>query len=173
MAPDWPQTWSLVELSDAMDAIIDYRGKSPRKTTEGVPLITAKVVKNGRINKPTEFIDEGEYDAWMRRGLPMAGDVLLTTEAPLGEVAQLRDPRVALAQRIIALRGRAGYLDNQFLKYAMLSQFVQQQLRSRSSGTTVLGIRQSELRKVLLPIPPCPSRRKLAQHLGRSTIRSI
>jgi len=77
-------------------------------------LITAKVVKNGRIETPDEFIDPKEYDDWMRRGLPNVGDVLLTTEAPLGEVAQLRDAKVALAQRLIALRGRNGEVDNTF-----------------------------------------------------------
>jgi len=136
-----------------MEAIIDYRGKSPTKTTSGVPLITAKVVKNGRIETPNEFIDPGEYSNWMRRGLPQFGDVLVTTEAPLGEVAQIGDARVALAQRLIALRGKRGHVDNTFLKYIMLSDFVQEQLRARSSGTTVLGIKQSELRKIELPLP--------------------
>jgi type I restriction enzyme S subunit len=149
-----------------MDAIIDYRGKTPRKTRYGIPLITAKVVKNGRIETPDEFIDPFEYDDWMRRGLPNAGDVLLTTEAPLGEVAQLRDARVALAQRLIALRGRPGELDNTFLKFLMQSDFVQDQLRARSTGTTVVGIKQSELRQVLLPVPAHLEQRAIACILG-------
>ena len=49
----------------------------------------------------------------------MAGDVILTTEAPLGEVAQLKHGRVALAQRIILLRGKKGELDNDFLRFLM------------------------------------------------------
>jgi len=72
-----------------MTAIIDYRGKTPRKTTTGVPLITAKIVKGGRIESPNEFVDPDEYEDWMRRGMPQVGDVVLTTEAPLGEVAQV------------------------------------------------------------------------------------
>ena len=88
--------WLDVRLEDCMDAIIDYRGKTPNKVAHGVPLITAKIVKDGAIEKPTEFVAESEYEAWMRRGLPLAGDVVLTTEAPLGEVAQLEHARVAL-----------------------------------------------------------------------------
>ena len=74
-------------LEDCMDAIIDYRGKTPKKTDSGIPLITAKIIKNGRIQDVNEFIAEGDYDSWMRRGIPKAGDIVLTTEAPLGEVA--------------------------------------------------------------------------------------
>jgi type I restriction enzyme S subunit len=149
-----------------MAAIIDYRGKTPQKTSSGVPLITAKVVKNGRIEQPDEFIAEDDYEAWMRRGMPEPGDVVVTTEAPLGEVAQLGTERVALAQRLIALRGIPRFLDNTFLKFLMQSGDVQHQLRARASGTTVLGIRQSELRKVILTLPPFPEQVAIAHVLG-------
>ena len=166
MAGDFPVSWQLKPLEDCMEAIIDYRGKTPRKTAYGIPLITAKVVKNGRIETPDEFIDPKEYDNWMQRGLPKVGDVLLTTEAPLGEVAQLRDAKVALAQRLIALRGRTGEVDNTFLKFLMQSVFVQDQLRARSTGTTVVGIKQSELRQVLLPTPELVEQQAIACILG-------
>ena len=149
-----------------MAAIIDYRGKTPRKTTTGVPLITAKIVKGGRIASPDEFVDPAEYDDWMRRGLPQVGDVVLTTEAPLGEVAQLQVARVALAQRLILLRGKPGVLDNTYLKFVMMSANVQSQLQGRASGTTVLGIKQSELRKIVLSLPPVEEQHAIAGVLG-------
>jgi type I restriction enzyme S subunit len=149
-----------------MEAIIDYRGKTPVKVSRGIPLITAKIVKNGVIEAPTEYVAEADYDAWMRRGLPMTGDVLLTTEAPLGEVAQLQTEKVALAQRIILLRGKRGELDNTFLRFLLQSDQVRNQLVSRSSGTTVSGIKQSELRKVLLPLPPYSEQQRIGGLLG-------
>src|SRR5579872_6721792 len=159
--------WTEHPLEDCMAAIIDYRGKTPQKTSSGIPLITAKVVKGGRIETPDEFIAEEDYEAWMRRGMPEPSDVVITTEAPLGEVAQLGTEKVALAQRLIALRGRQGVLDNTFLKFLIQSRSVQDQLRARSSGTTVLGIRQSELRKVLLTLPPIVEQKAIAAVLGR------
>jgi type I restriction enzyme S subunit len=158
--------WTVLPLEDCMEAVIDYRGKTPEKTAFGIPLITAKVVKGGRIETPDEFIAVDNYDAWMRRGIPKAGDVVVTTEAPLGEVAQLGTERVALAQRLIALRGKAGLLDNGFLKFLMQSKDVQEQLRARASGTTVLGIKQTELRKLLLSLPPFGEQRAIAHILG-------
>lgn len=158
--------WTVLPLEDCMDAVIDYRGKTPEKTAFGIPLITAKVVKGGRIETPDEFIAVNDYAAWMRRGIPKAGDVVITTEAPLGEVAQLGTERVALAQRLIALRGKTGLLDNGFLKFLMQGEDVQEQLRARASGTTVLGIKQSELRKVLLKLPRLSEQRAIAHILG-------
>ena len=153
-------------LENAMAAIIDYRGKTPRKASSGIPLITAKVVKGGRIKTPTEFIAKADYSSWMRRGIPRSGDVVVTTEAPLGEVAQLTDQCVALAQRLILLRGKSGILDNRFLKFLMQSDDVQDQLRARATGTTVLGIKQKELREIELALPPPPEQRAIAHILG-------
>lgn len=158
--------WTVRPIDECMAAVIDYRGKTPKKTSFGIPLITAKVVKGGRIEAPEEFIADADYDSWMRRGIPETGDIVITTEAPLGEVAQLGAERVALAQRLIALRGKPGLLDNGFLKFLLQSDDVQSQLRARASGTTVLGIKQSELRKVLLKLPSVEEQRDIAHILG-------
>jgi type I restriction enzyme S subunit len=145
--------WQMLPLEQCLDALIDYRGKTPEKTDAGIPLITAKIIKGGRIETPTEFIALDQYDAWMRRGIPQAGDVVLTVEAPLGEVAQLGREKVALAQRVVTLRGKKGLLDSTFLLYLLQSEEVQDALKARATGTTVLGIKQSELRKVTVRLP--------------------
>ena len=163
---DFPNGWQLRSVEDSMKAIIDYRGKTPRKTLSGVPLITARIVKDGRIMTPTEFIASKSYDSWMNRGLPEPGDVVMTTEAPLGEIAQINSCKVALGQRLITLRVKPDLLNNTYLKFAMQAAFVQNQLKARSTGTTVLGISQRELRKVEIPLPPLPEQRRIAHILG-------
>ena len=166
MTFDFPDGWHLQSVEDSMKAIIDYRGKTPRKTPSGVPLITAKIVKGGRIMPPTEFIASEGYDSWMNRGLPEPGDVVMTTEAPLGEIGQIDNRKVALGQRLITLRGKPDVLDNTYLKFAMQAAFVQNQLKARSTGTTVLGISQRELRNVEIPLPPLSEQYRIAHILG-------
>lgn len=162
MNPQWP----TYMLEDCMEAIIDYRGKTPKKTTFGIPLITAKIIKKGTILPVEEYISPDDYNEWMRRGLPKQGDVVLTTEAPLGEVAQLQNSKVALAQRVVTLRGKNGFLDNTFLKYLLLDNSVQNLLKSKSTGTTVTGIKQRELRKIKLSFPPFSEQQAIAHILG-------
>ena len=163
---DFPDEWQLRSIEDSMKAIIDYRGKTPRKTLSGIPLMTAKIVKDGRIITPNEFIAIEGYDSWMNRGLPEQGDILMTTEAPLGEIAQLDSRKVALGQRLITLRGKPELLNNTYLKFAMQAAFVQNQLKARATGTTVLGISQRELRKVEIPLPSLQEQRRIAHILG-------
>jgi len=160
--------FDTISIEAATERLIDYRGKTPPKSDSGVRLITAKVVKAGQIlSEPAEYIAADYYDEWMRRGLPQLHDVLITTEAPLGEVAMLRDEeRVALAQRIILLRAKPGLMDPRYLFYALQSDFGQGELRARASGTTVLGIKQSELRQVRIPLFPLPIQRRIGETLS-------
>ncbi|MHB8136709.1 MAG: restriction endonuclease subunit S, partial [Anaerolineaceae bacterium] len=131
-----------------------------------IPLITAKIVKGGRILEPTEFIPYEDYDERMQRGIPESGDVVITTEAPLGEVGQLDNRKLSVGQRLITLRGKKGLLDNTYLKFLLMSEFVQNQLSARETGTTVSGIKQAELRKIDLLIPPLPTPRRIAEILS-------
>ncbi len=153
-------------LEEAVSHLIDYRGKTPKKTDSGIPLVTAKIVKKGRLEPYNEFIAEDNYDSWMVRGIPKKGDIVLTVEAPLGEVAQLDDTKIALAQRIVTLRGKENILNNDYLLYLLQSREVQSQLEARSSGSTVKGIKQSELRKLTLDLPPLPTQKKIAHILS-------
>lgn len=134
---------------------IDYRGKTPVKTMSGVRLITAKNVKMGYVQEsPMEFIAASNYASWMTRGIPQKGDVLFTTEAPLANVAQLEtDEKVAFAQRIIIMQTDASKLNNTFLKYLLLSQPVQQRIRTKATGATVQGIKASLLKTIEISFP--------------------
>lgn len=145
--------WKEYYLYELAEKFIDYRGKTPEKTIFGIPLITAKIVKNGAILQPNEFISKDNYSRWMTRGLPKINDVVLTTEAPLGEVALINNENVALAQRIILIRGKDNKLNNIFLKYYLQSNIGQEELDRRSSGTTVTGIKSSELKKIKIRCP--------------------
>lgn len=149
-----PQT---IRLEEALSALIDYRGKSPPKSSTGTPVISAKVVKAGRILRPIEqTIDPDYYHTWMTRGYPRPGDVVMTTEGPLGEVAQLDDEtaKFAIAQRVVVLRGKPGVLDNTFLKFLLISPLQQSILASFATGTTVEGISQKSLRALPIRLPP-------------------
>src|SRR6266704_6991415 len=162
-----PQDWEVVKIDEVLDKIIDYRGKTPKKSGSGIKTLSAKSIKNGRIDyDQTYFISHETFRGWEKRGTPNVGDVLLTTEGPLGEVAQLDKRNVAIAQRLLTLRGKEGELDNSYLKYVLMSPMGQQELLSRSTGTTVQGIKQSEFRKILIAKPPFESQNAIAKILS-------
>ncbi|MBO5171039.1 MAG: restriction endonuclease subunit S [Oscillospiraceae bacterium] len=154
-------------MEDALSAIIDYRGKTPQKAENGIPTLSAKSVKNNYINyAECYYISEAEYKRFMVRGFPKKGDILLTTEAPMGMVARLDRDDIAIAQRLLTLRGKEGVLDNDYLLYLLQSPYGQGLLKAKETGTTVTGIKQAEFRRVVIKLPDIAVQKKVTSILN-------
>ncbi len=166
-----PNNWKFVGLTKYLESIVDYRGKTPEKVVDGVFLITARNIRNGKIdyNISKEYVKKEEFNEIMKRGVAHLGDVLLTMEAPLGEVANVDNERIALAQRIIKFRSNKKYLNNLYLKYWILTHEFQSVLQSLATGSTALGLKASKLNFLRLLLPSLPEQEKIASFLNQKT----
>jgi len=162
-------SWDMVEL-DGFCTFIDYRGKTPKKQPNGIPLVTAKNVSDRKLDfSIKEYIAVEDYDSWMTRGIPDKDDLLFTTEAPLGKVSLLGiSTKVALAQRILAIRCSESGNNSRYLMYSFSAPIVWNQIVQRSSGSTVKGIRSKELRQVKIPLPPLETQKRIVELLDRA-----
>ncbi|WP_429097073.1 restriction endonuclease subunit S [Aeromonas veronii] len=162
-----PEHWVVAGFKKFLGKIIDYRGKTPEKTDSGVFLVTARNIKNGVIDYSLsqEFVSESDYEEIMRRGKPSIGDVLFTTEAPLGEVAQVDRTDIALAQRIIKFCGIANILSNDYLKMYMQSTSFQQGLQTYATGSTALGIKADRLGYLRQLLPPIVEQSEIVEYV--------
>lgn len=161
-------TWRELILGEKV-RFIDYRGKTPPKTPEGIRLITAKNVKMGYINRdPEEFMERSAYADWMTRGFPNRGDVLFTTEAPLGNIAQLdTDEQVVIGQRLITMQPDQNVLTNEFLKFRLMSPQTQELIWSHATGATVQGIKAKLLKFIPIPTPSLEVQNRIAKKLDK------
>ena len=159
--------WISKKIIDLAD-YVDYRGKTPKKVESGILLVTAKNIKQGYLDYSAsqEFIEESAFDDVMRRGKVELNDVLITTEAPLGNVASVDRTDIALAQRVIKYRGKSALLDNLFLKQKFLSESFQEILKSKATGGTVQGIKGSVLHQIPLIVPSKAEQTKIATFLS-------
>jgi len=162
-----PKGWDWAWLGD-LARFVDYRGRTPLKTESGVKLLTAKNVRMGFISEyPQEFVSEDTYDEVMTRGLPQFGDILFTTEAPLGNVAQLlTNEPVALAQRIIDLQTFKPFFA-EYLKLCLMSPLLQQAIMDRATGMTAAGIKASKLKKLPVPVPPLAEQKRIVAKVNQ------
>jgi type I restriction enzyme S subunit len=174
---DWleqmPEHWQVLPMTKYVSDMSDYRGKTPEKTDEGVFLVTARNVRMGFIDYACsqEFVAREEYDEIMRRGLPKIGDILFTTEAPLGNVALVDREDIALAQRIIRFRMKKSHFASRFVLYAMLADYFQSQLKSLSTGSTAEGLKASKLSVLRLIAPPLTEQELIAGFLDKACAR--
>lgn len=166
-----PSSWQILPLTKYAKSLVDYRGKTPTKVESGVFLVTAKNIKEGLIDYEIskEYVSENEYDQIMSRGKPKIGDLLFTTEAPLGGVALVNREDVALAQRVIKFRLDEEYLLPEFARYSMISSYFQDYLATEATGSTAQGIKASKLHKLRIITPPLREQRRIVEFLDRTT----
>jgi len=164
---EFTDEWQRNSLNK-LTTYVDYRGKTPQKTDNGIFLVTAKNIKMGYIDYEIskEYISENDFNDVMKRGFVQKGDVLFTTEAPMGNVAQIYNEHIALAQRVIKFRGIPLKLKNTFLKYNLMSFRFQKLLKEKAIGTTVLGIQGKVLHKLPIIYPQLKEQEKIADFLS-------
>ena len=149
-----PRKWKWIQLENLF-LFIDYRGKTPTKSECGIRLITASNVKKGYIDhQRVEYISLSEYESRQSRGISKKGDILFTTEAPLGNAALADLDTYSAGQRVITLRSSNNLMLHEFAVYEILSSFFQKILKDNATGTTAKGIKAARLKKLWIPVPP-------------------
>jgi type I restriction enzyme S subunit len=164
-----PDEWRIATVDECTSLIIDHRGKTPTKlgsswSATGIPAVSAKNIKDGRLIRPDTFkyVNEELYHRWMKDELRF-GDILMTSEAPLGELYYVASQaKLCLSQRLYALRADPTVCHPTYFYFWLASDEAQCELIARATGTTVVGIRQSELRKIRTLVPPIQLQTKAA-----------
>lgn len=154
-----PVGWNFLPLESVTSMIIDHRGKTPKKlggdwSEDGYPAISAKNIKNGRLvrHDTIKYVNPEMYTKWMKDVL-LSGDILMTSEAPLGELLYLaKDSDYLLSQRLYGIRAN-NIVSGCYLYLWLQSANAKADISGRATGSTVVGIRQSELKKVNVLVP--------------------
>lgn len=153
--------WEQRKLFDCIEKITDFRDRTPKKlgmdwSNEGFLALSALNVKNGYIDfsQDVHYGDQRLYDKWMAGNELHEGQVLFTTEAPMGNVAQVPDNRsYILSQRTIAFTVKPDVLDENFLAISLRTPRTQDELYALQSGGTAKGVSQKSLSVLNITMP--------------------
>ncbi len=166
-----PMNWDRCEIRDVCESIIDCVNKTASVVEEVTPykMIRTSNVRDGQINlSNVKYVTKDIYQKWTRRAIPRKGDVILTREAPLGEVGIICfNDTVFLGQRLVQYRVDSKKLNPWFLLHSLQTTNVQQQLRKLGAGSTVEHVAVPDCEQLLIDLPPLPLQEKFAQVVQR------
>ena len=140
-------------LASICEAIVDCPHSTPVWTNSGFVVLRNQNIKGGRLDLSSpSYTDEEHFKQRVRRMAPRAGDIVITREAPMGDVCKIPEGLICcLGQRQVLLRPKAG-VNPDYLLYALQSQSVQDQIRwNEGTGSTVSNIRIPVLEKIEIP----------------------
>lgn len=163
--------WPRVQVSELCGLIVDCVNKTAPIVEQQTryKMIRTTNIKNGRIDlADCRSVSRETFDKWTKRAKVLKGDILLTREAPMGEVGRVNfDDDVFLGQRIVQYRVNPEKVTSDYLLYSFLSPDLQYQFgRHEGGGSTVSHIRVPDCLKFQIPLPSLNEQKKIAAVLS-------
>ena len=149
--------------------VVDCPHATPKWTDSGVVVLRNQNIKGGRLDLSSpSYTDEEHYLGRVKRAVPQAGDIVITREAPMGDVCQIPEGlKCCLGQRQVLLRPDPKKVDSRFLLYALQSPYIQHQIGwNEGTGSTVSNLRIPVLEALSIPTPELAVQREVAETLG-------
>jgi len=157
-------------IAEVCGQVVDCPHSTPKWTESGVVVLRSRNIRGGRLDLAAQpsFTTEADYRKRVKRAAPRAGDIVLTREAPMGEVCMIPPGlRCCLGQRMVLLRPNDALMDGRYLLFALQSAGVQDQIRAHEgTGSTVSNLRIPALEALCIPAPPTDEQRRIAAILG-------
>lgn len=155
-------------IKELCSVVVDCPHSTPTWTAEGKIVVRNNNIKNGRIDfSSPSYTDDEHYQQRIKRATPQGGDIIITREAPMGEVGMIPEGIVCcLGQRMVLLRANPDICDNYYLLYSLQSRYVQHQISwSEGTGTTVSNLRIPHLEQLKIPYLPLSQQRQVSSVL--------
>lgn len=159
--PGFSGKWEQSSIGEIVESFIDFRGRTPKKLGMEwgggeIPALSALNVKMGYIDLEADIYlgSTSLYQKWMTNGDVKKDDVVVTLEAPLGNIALIPDHRkYILSQRVVLMKTNKNKISNHWLLQFMMSTDFQKLLRDSATGSTASGIQRARFEKLPLVLP--------------------
>ncbi len=148
--------WAWATLIQASLLVADCHNKTAPYVDSGVRLLRTTNIRNGKLNlDQPKFVTPTTYERWSARCKPEPGDILITREAPMGEVCIIPEGmKICLGQRMMMVRLVPGTMDPKFLLYSLMDPALMDRVQDKPVGATVQHLRVGGVETLLTPIPP-------------------
>lgn len=162
-----PDGWCWTTLQQSSLMVIDCKNKTAPYSDKGIRLIRTTNVRDGKMNSNDQkFVTEATYEAWSLRGKPQPGDILITREAPMGEVCIIPEgEKICLGQRMMLARLVPDTIDPRFMLYSLRDPDLMERVQDKPLGMTVQHLRVGGVETLLVPLPPLSEQHRIVARL--------
>ena len=167
-----PEHWVVAGLKWFW-SVTDCKHITAEFVDDGVPLASIREVQCRYVTledakKTTEFFYRQLIEAGRK---PVAGDLIFSRNATVGEVAQVADwhPPFAMGQDVCLLKRQFEWLSSDYLQAVLRSPVITVQLDNLMIGSTFKRVNVEDIRGLVVPMPPEDEQQLIVEHLNRET----
>ena len=150
-----PKGWQVQNFDELSEIITDGEHATPRRTTHGIYLLSARNVLNHAIQlEDVDFIDQDEYDRISKRIVPREGDVLVSCSGSVGRCCHVPAGLKFQMVRSAALIRFKEEISPLFAEYMITSDYVQEQIEAAKTASSQANLFQGKIAKLRGFVPP-------------------
>lgn len=161
--PELPSGWAWATLMQASLLVVDCHNKTAPYVSNGIRLLRTTNIRNGQLNlKEPKFVTETAYEKWSARCRPEPGDILITREAPMGEVCIIPEGmKICMGQRMMLIRLCPDTINQKFLLYSLMEPGLMDRVQDKPIGATVKHLRVGGVETLLVPVAPVAEQHRI------------
>ncbi|MBQ8506955.1 MAG: restriction endonuclease subunit S [Clostridia bacterium] len=164
---DIPENWKWAKLNEVSKKITDGEHKTPRRidSYDGYYLLSARNVRDGFVLLDNvDYVDREEYEKISTRCNPQRNDILISCSGSVGRCAVIEDDNKYVMVRSAAMISPI-FINSKYLMYAIQSETVQEQIRSKTKQTAQANLFQEAIRNLIIPLPPLAEQKRIVSKL--------
>lgn len=157
-----------MNLMEICELIVDCPHSTAKDEKYGYPLVRTPNIGKGRLLLDNVYrVSEEVYNERNKRAIPQKNDLILAREAPVGNVAIIKEGQnVCLGQRTVLIRPNKEKVNPDYLVYYLLSPGVQCRFLNASNGATVSHLNMSDIRNLEIEVPDISIQNKIGKFLS-------
>jgi type I restriction enzyme, S subunit len=161
--------WKEKKLEDVTDLITCGVAKRPQYVDDGIPFLSAKNVKKGKVIwADHKYISLKTHHELTRNNKPERGDILYTRVGSYGEAAIIdKDIEFSIFVSLTLIKLKPEII-NAYLKYYLNSSYIKDLAKRSISGSGVGNLNVGSVRKFHISLPPLPEQKRIVAILDEA-----
>jgi len=161
------QRFPVRKLGDVALKITDGEHQTPKRTTEGIKLLSARNIRDGFIDtEDVDHVGQEEYERIRRRCDPQVGDILISCSGTIGRVAivKLTEP-LSLVRSVALVKPDRSVHEPEFLEHYLRTPAMKARMIRSAHSSSQANLFQGPIRELDIFIPPIPLQREFTRRV--------
>ena len=163
-----PTSWTWTSLDCLVEKITDGEHLSPKKTKDGMMLLTAThITDRGVVFVDPQFVSVEEGKSFRQRCDPRRGDVLICSRGTIGRCAIVNSDEIFCLMGSVILVRIMKELCPEYFNYFLSTNWAQEQMRGLSGATAVQALYLKDIRRCPIALPPIVEQKRIVKEVDR------
>jgi type I restriction enzyme, S subunit len=150
-----PRGFRMSTIGEMADKVTDGEHITPKREQAGIPLLSAKNIRDGYIDfSAVDYVSVQEHQRIRKRCDPSPGDVLISCSGTIGRVATVEtSEQFSLVRSVAMVRPRSSQVRSKFIEHYLRTPALKHRMLRRANASSQANLFQNQIRSLPVMLP--------------------